>query len=138
MKEVHAAELALRSSKSDPVKSFARQMVSDHTKQNSQLTTLAARHNVNVPQDLPDKEKAQIDKLRATTGATFDTTFVEQMETDHEKALALFQSCSTSEAIAADVRKFCRDSLPTLEQHHKLVENLESRENMSRSVGTDE
>ncbi|MET0985202.1 MAG: DUF4142 domain-containing protein [Steroidobacteraceae bacterium] len=138
MKEVQAAELALRSSKSDQVKSFARQMVSDHTKQNSRLTTLAAQNNVQVLKDLPAKDKADLDALRAATGSTFDTTFSQQMRTDHEKAVALFQSCANGNKIASDVRKFCRDSLPTLEEHNHAAGNLETRPNTTRAASTDE
>lgn len=138
MKEVQAAELALRNSKNEQVKSFARQMVSDHTKQNSQLTTLAAQNSIQVPKDLPTKEKADIDKLRAATGTTFDTTFSQQMKTDHEKAVALFQSCANGSKIANDVRKFCRDNLSTLEQHNQAASTLDTRTNSTRAASTDE
>lgn len=138
MKEVQAAELALRNGKSDQVKSFARQMVSDHTKQNSQLTTLAAQKNVQVPKDLPAKDEADIEKLRAATGSTFDTTFSQQMKLDHEKAVALFQSCANGKKIASDVRKFCSDSLPTLEEHNQAASNLQTRSTTTRAASTDE
>lgn len=138
MKEVQAAELALHNSTNEQVKSFARQMISDHTKQNSQLTTLAAQNNVPVPKDLPSKEKADIEKLRAATGTTFDTAYAQQMKMDHEKAIALFQGCANGNQIKNDVRKFCRDSLATLEEHSQAASNLDTRPNATRAASTDE
>jgi putative membrane protein len=127
MKEVHAAELALRNTQNDHVKSFARKMVSDHTEQNSQITTLAARHGVPVPRDLPPKQSTELEKLRVEKGSTFDTTFIEQMRMDHERAIALFQSCASSSVIAAEVRTFCSKSLPVLEEHARAAKDLEER-----------
>jgi putative membrane protein len=138
MKEVQAAELALRNSKNEQVKSFAREMVSDHTKANNQLATLASQNNLQVPTTLPAKDKEELDKLRAQTGTSFDTAFAQQMKLDHEKAVALFQSCAEGSKLKADVRKFCQDTLPTLEEHHQAANALDSKSNTTRAASTDE
>lgn len=138
MKEVQAAELALRNSKNEQIKSFARQMVSDHTKLNSQLTTLAAKSGIQVPKELPAKDMIDIEKLRKETGATFDTAFSQQMQQDHQKAVSLFQACSNADQITTDVRKFCRDGLGTLERHSQAAVALDAPTNTSRAAAADE
>ena len=138
MKEVEAAELALRNSKNEQVRDFAREMISDHTKQNTELTNLAAQNDVKIDKELPAKEKADIEKLRAATGTTFDTAYTKQMKTDHQKAVALFQSCANSNKVAADVRSFCKTNLSTLEEHHQAANNLDSRSRTTRSAAADE
>lgn len=137
-KEVQAAELALRNGKSDRVKTFARDMISDHTKQNSRLTTLAAQNDVQVPRDLPEKDKADIEKLRTTTGATFDTTFAQQMQMDHAKAVALFQACANSSKVAKDVQAFCRENVATLQEHSRDARGLDTGAGSTRAASADE
>jgi putative membrane protein len=136
MKEVQAAELALRNSQSDDVKAFARKMISDHTKQNSQLTTLAAQNDVQVPKELSEKDKAQVEKLRTATGASFDTAYAKQMQADHAKAVTLFESCADSKNVAADVKSFCRQSVNTLQQHAQAATKLDT--GMTRAASADE
>ena len=136
MKEVQAAELALKNAQSDQVKSFARKMITDHTKQNSRLTTMAAQNNVKLQQELPAKDKAEIEKLRNAKGATFDTAYAQAMEKDHQKAVALFQGCADSGKVANDVKSFCRESIATLQQHLQAANALDS--GTSRAASTDE
>jgi putative membrane protein len=136
MKEVQAAELALKNAQSDQVKSFARKMITDHTKQNSRLTTMAAQNNVTLQKDLPAKDQAEIEKLRNAKGATFDTAYAQAMEKDHQKAVALFQGCANSGKVASDVKSFCRENLATLQEHLQAANTFDS--GTSRAASTDE
>ena len=138
MKEVHVSELALRNSQSESIKAFARRMISEHTRQNTQLATLAARNDVSLPKDLPEKEQGEVERLRVEKGATFDTAFTERMKADHESAIALYQRCAAGTQISKSVRTFCRTNVATLKQHSQAVHALELRSNITRAPAVDE
>lgn len=137
MKELQAAEIALRNSTNEQVKGYARELIADHSKQNRQLTTLAAQNNIQVSKDLPSKDRDNLNKLRNQTGDEFDQAYMQQMVMDHQKAIALYQSCATAEQVNEQVRQFCSGQLPTLQAHQRDVRELDTTDR-SQTAASDE
>jgi len=128
MAEVGLAKLALKKSSNSDVKQFAQKMEQDHEQANDQLSSIAKSKGLTVPQKLDAKHEAMMKSLSAKSGKAFDQAYAEHMAKDHSKAVALFQGASQSSD--ADLAAFAKKTLPTLEEHKQLADNLNA------SVGT--
>jgi putative membrane protein len=126
MTEVQASKVALEKSTDASVKSFAQHMIADHTKAGDALKTAAMQEGLSVPNALDTEHKQIVDKLSGLSGATFDQAYKTQMLTDHKEAVALFTSESRNSAQTA-VDKFAADTLPTLQSHLKMAQDLQSK-----------
>lgn len=128
MAEVGLAKLALKKSSNDDVKQFAQKMEQDHEQANDQLSSIAKSKGITIPKKLDAKHEAMMKSLSAKSGKAFDQAYAEHMAKDHSKAVALFQGASQSSD--ADLAAFAKKTLPTLEEHKQLADNLNA------SVGT--
>lgn len=127
--EVEFGRLAQDRAESREVKQFAQRMVTDHSRVNDQLKTLAQNKNVTLPTELDATHKATREKLDSLRGAAFDRAYMDEMRKDHRKDVDAFQKQAQSGS-DPDVKAFAAKSLPTLEEHLKLAERL------TVSVGT--
>jgi putative membrane protein len=89
--EVEAAKIAINNTKNVAVKSFAEQMLTDHTKANKELKALAVSKKIITPDALPAEDQIHLDEMKKMTGNDFDKHYVDMMVTDHEKTVALFK-----------------------------------------------
>jgi putative membrane protein len=122
MTEVETSKLAVDKAQDPQVKSFAQQMVTDHTAANEELKSLAQKKGWTLPTKLDAEHKAIVQKLGAKSGANFDAAYSKQMMQDHEKTVALFKGAAQSSD--ADLAQWARKTLPTLEKHEQLAANL--------------
>src|SRR6476619_5102431 len=79
MMEVAMGNLAEQNGQSEDVKSFGKRMVTDHSKANDELKSIASKKGV----QLPSKEPA--------AKWSSDKAYMDAMVKDHEKDLAEFQ-----------------------------------------------
>jgi len=128
MMEVDLAKLALKKSSNSDIKQFAQKMEQDHEQANDQLSSIAKSKGMTLPQKLDAKHEAMMKSLSAKSGKAFDQSYAEHMAKDHSKAVALFQGAAQSSD--ADLAAFARKTLPTLQEHKQLADNLNT------SVGT--
>ena len=128
MAEVDLAKLALKKSSNSDVKQFAQKMEQDHEQANDQLSSIAKWKGMEVPDKLDAKHEALMKSLSAKSGKAFDQAYAEHMAKDHSKAVALFQGAAQSSD--SDLAAFAKKTLPTLEEHKQLADNLNA------SVGT--
>jgi putative membrane protein len=70
MFEIKSSQLAQTKTQGN-IKSFADQMVTDHTKTSTDLKGLAEQEHISVPAALDDKHRKMLDKLSEETGASF-------------------------------------------------------------------
>jgi putative membrane protein len=131
--EVEVSQLALSKTQNPQVRTFAQQMIDDHTKANSELQALAKQKSLKVP-DAPDMmHRASLKMLQAKSGTGFDESYISQMNKDHDKAMALFQEAAASGKVDSDLKALASKTLPTLEKHHQLVSQLAAGESKSTS-----
>lgn len=123
--EVEAGKLALEKSSSADVKAFAQHMVTDHTKANQELMTLAKKLDIEVPDDaaLTDKAKKAILEMR---DESFDKAYANNQVAAHEKTVELFQKEAAS-SDNAELKAFATKALPTLEAHLKMAKELQAK-----------
>jgi putative membrane protein len=120
--EVELARLALLKSRDESVREFANRMVTDHSKANSELATIAKAKGFESPKNLDAEHQATLRTLRAKSGAEFDQAYSEHMNMDHAKALSLFEGESRSDD--AELAGFAKKTLPTLKEHKQMAKTL--------------
>jgi putative membrane protein len=125
MAEVELGKLAAEKGSSQEVKDFGQRMVDDHGKANEQLKQLASQKHVDLPQQPSSKHAATKAKLEKLSGQDFDKVYVAEMVKDHKQDVAEFQRESKS-AHDDDLKSFASQTLPTLQDHLKQIQNLAS------------
>lgn len=118
--EIKLGEYAAQNGKRDDVKAFGQRMVKDHTAINDDLKVLAAQKDVTLPDSLDAAHQQMADKLMALTGSDFDNAYIAGMFKGHKKAVKSFKA-ESAETKDADVKSFAEKSIPTLEEHLKLI-----------------
>ena len=120
MTEVEAGKLAQSKATNADVKSFGSRMVDDHSKANDKLKSIASAKNVTLPSAPGKAHQAALDKLGRSKD--FDKDFSAMMVKDHKEAVSLFQKESKSKD--AELAGFASSTLPTLQEHLKMAEEL--------------
>ncbi|MGH8851958.1 MAG: DUF4142 domain-containing protein [Casimicrobiaceae bacterium] len=121
--EIEMARIAMERASASEVKDFASRMVSDHQKADQDLDRIAASKGLSEGDKLSAKDQAELDKLRKLQGAGFDREYVKSQLAAHKAAVALFEKQSKS-GNDSDLKQFAASTLPTLQDHLQLVEQL--------------
>ena len=124
MTEVELGKLAATKSSNADVKKFAARMVTDHGKANEELASIAKKKSLTVPTKLDAKHEAMVKMMSSKSGAAFDAAYAKDMASDHDKAIALFQSASKMGD--PDLAGFASKTLPTLQEHKQMADSLHS------------
>jgi len=114
MAEVQLAKLAQQKASSAEVKDLAQKIEQDHTKANSELTTLAQSKGLTLAPDT-SSHKSDIAKLSNLSGASFDKAYVDMMVKDHQKDIAEFKQHEKDSD--SDIAQFASKTVPTLQDH---------------------
>jgi putative membrane protein len=120
--EVQLAQLAQKQAQSPEVKQFARRMIADHSKANTELQSIARSKNLTLPKEPDIEHKAAMKLLEGKRGAEFDAAYMAEMDKDHQKTIALFEAASKLED--PQLQTFATRTLPVLQEHHQMVENI--------------
>ena len=114
MMEVAMGNLAAQNGQSDDVKSFGKRMVTDHSKANDELKSIASQKGVT----LPSKELS----LKWSS----DKTYMDMMVKDHEKDLAEFQEQAKTGS-DPELKKFAEDTAKMVQEHLGLAKETQSK-----------
>jgi putative membrane protein len=88
--EIKLSELAEDKATSPAVKAFAKKMVTEHKKMSASMMPFAEKAGVTPPSDVDADHQKEYDKLNGLSGGDFDKEYIDQMVTDHAKALDAF------------------------------------------------
>jgi len=125
LREVQMGKLGEGKTANTDVKAFAEKMVTDHSVANGELKALAASKKVDVPADPSLLSQGRVKLLDMKSGADFDKAFVDDMVTDHKKAVDSFEKATNS--ADPDVKAFAAKTLPTLKAHLSMAEGLQNK-----------
>jgi len=108
----------------DAVKRIGARMVADHSKANGQLAAMS--------QQLGDPAPAQTDAahmrisaaLTSKSGAAFDSAYLQDQLTAHEKAIALFKQ-EINHGGNESLKNFAQTALPVLEDHLSMIKSAQ-------------
>jgi len=123
--EVELGRLAQSKASNEAVKQFAQRMVQDHGNANKELVELAANKGVKLDDNAP-RNNAMIDRLSKLQGAEFDREYVKEMVKDHKKDVAEFRRMHSG-AVDPNLKAWIDKTLPTLEDHLKTIEGIQSQ-----------
>lgn len=116
MFEIKAAELAMSRSKTDGIKMFAEEMKKAHTETTGKLMPLAKSAGVEPPTKMDDDHEAMLKSLADAKDEDFDKAYIDGQVSAHEKAVALFQTYSTT-GDNEPLMAFAKETAPTIQIH---------------------
>jgi predicted outer membrane protein len=124
--EIEAGKLAQSKSQNDQVKSFAQQMIDDHSKALSDVQALAQQKGVTLPTEPDAKHKAMATKLESLSGDAFDKEYMAKAGVSDHKAVHSALMRDEKKAKDADVKALASKMTPVVEQHLKSAEQMKS------------
>ena len=128
MAEVEMGELGAQKATNGQVKTFAKRMVTDHTKANEELQTVIKGKGLQIPSSRSAMHKTTMEKFQQQdAGKDFDRDYMEQMVEDHETDVELFETAADDQKLDVDLRSYAKRTLPTLRDHLKQAQTIESK-----------
>jgi putative membrane protein len=107
-------------------KSFASQMVTDHTKTSTELKDLVSSGKVkaDLPTALDSSHQSKLDKLKDESGKDFSSEYDSDQVSAHKDAVSLFERYAKG-GDNADLKDWAGKTLPTLRHHLEMAQGLE-------------
>lgn len=127
MKEVRLGEIARNQASGPAVKDFAERLVTDHTKANEELKSLASQNGFVLPTELSDDAHREIDRMSKLSGAEFDREFIAAAMEDHQQGLKSFRDAA-ERADDAEVKAFASRTADVIEQHLDTAKQLQAQQ----------
>jgi putative membrane protein len=109
-------------------KSFATQMVTDHTKTSTELKTLVTSGKVKaeLPAALDSSHQSKLDKLKSQNGRDFSSEFDSDQVSAHKDAVSLFERYAKG-GDNAELKDWAGKTLPALRHHLDMAESLKKK-----------
>jgi putative membrane protein len=109
-------------------KSFASQMVTDHTKTSTELKGLVSSDKVKaeLPTALDSSHQSKLDKLKGADGKDFSSDFDSMQVSAHKDAVSLFERYATG-GDNPDLKNWAGKTLPDLKHHLEMAQDLDKK-----------
>jgi putative membrane protein len=106
-------------------KSFAAQMITDHTKTSDELKSLVTSGKVKaeLPTTMDSSHQTKLDQLKKENGKEFSSQFNSDQVSAHKDAVSLFERYAKG-GDNADLKDWAGKTLPILKHHLEMAENL--------------
>jgi putative membrane protein len=106
-------------------KSFAGQMIADHTKTSTELKQLVSSGKVqaDVPTVLDSSHQSKLDKLKDASGKDFSPDYASDQVSAHKDAVSLFERYAKG-GDNSDLKDWAGKTLPALKHHLEMAEGL--------------
>jgi putative membrane protein len=102
-------------------------MIDDHTKVGEQMKSALQTAGLPPPADkMTPKHQDVVDKLKQADGNKFDGQYVAAQLKAHDEAINLFSNYAKN-GDNAELKQFAQATLPSLEKHKTMVEDLRSK-----------
>jgi predicted outer membrane protein len=123
-----AKELKSKAGDNQALITMADTIQEDHKANQSALEALASQKKVTLKSY--EKNKAAQDELDNLKGAQFNQAFLKMDIRDHEKALTSFRRARSEFSGDPDVLVYIDETIPVLEAHLKMAQNLHRDDKM--------
>ncbi|MGY4195686.1 MULTISPECIES: DUF4142 domain-containing protein [unclassified Bradyrhizobium] len=109
-------------------KTFASQMVTDHTKTSTELKGLVTSGKVKaeLPSALDSSHQSKLDKLKGAKGNDFSSEFNSMQVSAHKDAVDLFERYAKG-GDNADLKNWAGKTLPALKHHLEMAQDLDKK-----------
>ena len=118
MEEVAISRIAAERATNPQVREFAQMMVTDHSANNTELTSLAATKGVTLP-----AKEMDVNKWEKRSAKSFDEEYMEKMVSDHKDDVELFEK-QAKKGEDAELMSFASRTLPTLQSHLQRAQEI--------------
>jgi putative membrane protein len=120
MVEIRAGKLA--EEKGGPgVSKLGQQMVTDHSKAESELISVATHEGLSIDTVLSARHNGALTALGKLAGKSFDSAYIASQFLDHKEAIALFSEESKT-GIDSSAKSYAGKYLPKLQMHLEMFE----------------
>lgn len=122
--EVESSKLAADRAEAAAVKTFAKQMVDDHSAAGVKITEALTESKLTKPPfKLDAKHQATLDELAAKKGRDFDRAYVDAQLKAHVETVALFEGYAAS-GEDPRLKALAGELLPKLKAHLAMIEKI--------------
>ena len=124
--EIQSSKLALRRAQRDDVKAFAQQMITDHTQTSKSLMSALSNGDRKIAKPsmaLSAENQANLKLLQKAPKGSFDTLYLTQLVTPHQKAWSLHKGYATS-GTDAPLQQVAASAVPIIEMHLGHVKGM--------------
>lgn len=130
--DVENGKAAGGKSKNADVKTFARQMVNDHTAANKNVDALAKKLNLSLQDNptstaLKQQVEAKRDSLKKLDGAAFDRAYMDAEVALHEQLLNDLDNTLIPQAQNADLKQLLQETRSVVENHLRMAKDVQSK-----------
>ena len=125
MFEIESSKLAVERSSDAATKTFAQQMITDHTKTSEELKALVSGGKVKatIPAAMSASQQSMLDDLKKLNGDDFTKQYQSDQEDVHEDAVDLFKRYG-DEGENADLKAWAAKTRPALEHHLTMANDM--------------
>jgi putative membrane protein len=132
MAEIEMAKMAQGKTQNEQVKTFAQQMIDDHTKALADVQKLASDRGLTMPAEVDKTHKTMADKLGAKSGDAFDKAYMAQGGVADHKKMRSMLAAAEKKAEDPEVKALVTKIAPTVDQHLKAAQQMGSRKGMAK------
>jgi putative membrane protein len=124
MLEIDSSKLAQQKGNATE-KSFAGQMITDHTKTSSELKSLVSGDmKAAIPIALDDSSQKKLDKLRDTKPESFASEYDPMQVSAHKDAVSLFERYANG-GDDPKLKDWAGKTLPALQHHLEMAQDMD-------------
>jgi len=127
LEEIRVGRLAERKGTTAGIKNMGKMLENDHAQSLNELTGLAMKKSVTIPQELDSNAQSDYRDLDDKYAKAFDKKFCDMMVNGHQDAIDLFEK-EASLTTDADIKNWATKTLPVLHKH--LDEAMKCQEGM--------
>jgi predicted outer membrane protein len=120
MAEIMTSQLAMQKSKNAQVRQIAQQMVTEHSRAQSELIPIMQRRGVPVPTTVGAMHTATFQQLQRARGNNFDQLYMAAQAEAHEETVSLYQAALPM-VNDPDARAYITRNLPPVVGHTQMV-----------------
>jgi putative membrane protein len=120
--EIRCAENAGTRALTKDVQKLAGQIVTAHTKMNTDIEALAAKKNITLPTALGEDHQKKLADLVEKKGIDYDKEFLSIMKDKHEDSEKMYQRLSENSE-DPEIKAWAASVLPEIRSHLDMVKN---------------
>lgn len=123
MLEVELGKYVSQQGSADEVKKFAERMVTDHSKANEDLMSIAQKKNITMPNQMSKKHMRTVERLKKLQGAELDRAYMKEMVKDHKEDVKKYRRAA-EKLKDPELKSYAASTLTVLQEHQKLAQEI--------------
>jgi putative membrane protein len=125
MFEIQSSQLALQKSRNPRVRRFAQQMIDEHTRMSTELSTAvrSTGPSLTVPTAMDNRHQSAMQDLQGVTGREFDRMYLTAQINAHNEALVVNQNYAQIGDDPA-LKQLASNAIPTIQEHLNQAQQI--------------